>query len=167
MPAKPSPSSDRLEALDGSWRLGRRILSVDLCGSGKVCREALYSIKRQPGQKCITEWKKKITCHKIRSKQQTGEAKRAGADMRQRPGPGVRETGAMVDVRARRSPPNPPSSVNSHSVPRRYRAERAGENKKPGTKAAPGFFVPFAKRAIRRRLLQPWSALRSNPVRPP
>ena len=30
MPAKPSPSSDRLEALDGSWRLGRRILSVDL-----------------------------------------------------------------------------------------------------------------------------------------
>jgi hypothetical protein len=111
--------------------------------------------------------KKKENLSQIRSQPRSGEAKRANAEKRQRPGSGVLETEAMMDVRARRAPPNPPGSVNSNTVPRRCRAETAREKKKARNQGGSRLFVPFAKRVIRGRLPQLWSALRSNPVRPP
>ena len=145
---------------DASFRL--------ICDSEKVCGEALYSIKRQRRQKCITQRKKKENLSQssmatANRRSQTGRRREAATTWPRCPG----ETGAMMDVRARIAPPNPPGSVNSNTVPRRYRAETAREKKKARNQGGSRLFVPFAKRVIRRRLPQLWSALRSNPVRPP
>jgi hypothetical protein len=85
MPVKLPPAATGWKALEQGWRLGWASFWC-ICDSGNDCREALYFIKRQMGQKCVTERMKKGTRQKIRSEQRTGEAKQTGAEKQQRPG---------------------------------------------------------------------------------